>query len=99
MQAPQSIGSGRIQPPKKIKDVKPIYPPSAQNDRVSGVVVLESVISTSGCVAEARVLRSADTRLDWAALRAVLQWQFTPTLLNGNPTLIIMSVTVNFQLN
>ena len=46
----------------------------------------------------ARVLRSIPL-LDNAALDAVKQWEFTPTLLNGQPTAIIMSVTVNFTLN
>jgi TonB family protein len=102
-QTPQAIApglaSGPTQAPKKIKDVKPIYPSSAQSDRVSGVVIIDSVISARGCVAEARVLRSVDPRLDWAALRGVLQWQFTPTLIDGTPVPIIMSVTVSFKLN
>lgn len=99
VQTPQRVTSGRIQAPKKIKDVKPVYPQSAQADGVSGVVILESIISTAGCVTDAKVVASADARLDWEALRAVLQWQFTPTLLDGKPTPIIMSVTVNFLLN
>lgn len=96
VQAPQRVG-GRIRPPQKVRDVKPVYPSSALKDRVSGFVTLESVISTTGCVSDAKVLKSADARLAWEALRSVLQWQFTPTLIDGTPVPVIMSVTVNFQ--
>jgi protein TonB len=48
-------------------------------------------------VKDARVLRSI-ALLDQAALEAVRQWEFTPTLLNGVPVPVIMTVTVNFTL-
>jgi protein TonB len=89
---------GNIQPPKKVKDVKPVYPSIAQQARVSGIVIIEATIDERGRVQAARVIRSV-ALLDQAALDAVQQWEFTPTLLNGKPTPIIMSVTVNFQLN
>ena len=54
-------------------------------------------ISEGGSVTNARILRSVPL-LDQAALNAVRQWQFTPTLLNGVPVPVIMSVTVNFTL-
>ena len=53
----------------------------------------------NGRVADAKVLRGVMKALDDAALDAVRQWEFTPTLLNGVPTPVIMSVTVNFTLN
>jgi protein TonB len=46
---------------------------------------------------DARLLRSIPL-LDAAALDAVRQWEFTPTLLNGNPVPVVMTVTVNFTL-
>ena len=96
---PETTASGTIRAPQKIHDVKPIYPSAAQRDRVSGVVVLEAVLSAAGCISSARVLRGVDPRLDWAALFAVSQWRFTPTLLSGRATPIVMSVTVRFTLN
>ena len=54
-------------------------------------------IGADGRVADARVIRSIPL-LDGAALDSVRQWEFTPTLLNGVPTAIIMSATVNFAL-
>jgi protein TonB len=88
---------GNIKPPMKIKDVPPTYPPIAQSARVQGIVIIEATIGPSGQVQEARVLRSIPL-LDQAALDAVKQWQYTPTLLNGVPVPVIMTVTVNFTL-
>jgi protein TonB len=89
---------GNIQPPKKIKDVAPVYPSIAQSARISGIVIIEATIGETGKVTAARVIRSIPL-LDNAALDAVKQWEFTPTLLNGQPTPVIMTVTVNFTLN
>jgi protein TonB len=88
---------GNIKPPTKTKDVRPVYPAIAQSARVQGVVIVEATIGPDGRVAEARVLRSIPL-LDQAALDAVKQWQFTPTLLNGQAVPVIMTVTVNFTL-
>jgi protein TonB len=95
-QAPVRVG-GQIKPPTKTRDVKPIYPPIAQSARVQGVVIIEATIGVDGRVKEAKVLRGQPL-LDQAALDAVKQWQFTPTLLNNVPVPVIMTVTVNFTL-
>jgi len=88
---------GNIQAPKKVKDVNPVYPPIAQSARVQGVVILEATIGPNGNVQDVRVLRSIPL-LDAAAIEAVKQWAYTPTLLNGVPVPVIMTVTVNFTL-
>lgn len=93
---PLRVG-GNIKPPVKVRDVKPAYPPEAQADRVQGVVIIEAVLDEDGKIAAARVLRSIPM-LDEAALVAVKQWQFTPTLMNGAPAAMMMTVTVNFTL-
>ena len=89
--------AGNIQAPTKVTDVPPIYPPVAQAARVSGVVILEAVIGPDGRVTDVQVLRSV-ALLDAAAITAVRQWVYTPTMLNGVPVPVIMTVTVNFQL-
>ena len=94
--APLRVG-GDIKEPTKIKDVKPVYPADALAAGVQGVVILEAVIAPSGYVSDARVLRSVPA-LDQAAIDSVRQWAFTPTLLNGVPVSVIMTVTVNFTL-
>jgi protein TonB len=94
--APVRVG-GNIKPPTKTRDIKPIYPAIAQSARVQGVVIIEATIGPDGKVKDAKVLRSIPL-LDQAALDAVKQWEFTPTLLNGVPVPVIMTVTVNFTL-
>ena len=92
---PVRIG-GELKAPTKIKDVRPVYPADAMASKVTGVVILEAIIDTDGTIADTRILRSIPM-LDQAALDAVRQWKFTPTQLNGEPTAIIMTVTVNFM--
>jgi len=94
---PVRVG-GQIAAPKKVRDVPPVYPDVARQARVQGVVIIEATIGPTGRVTDAKVLRSV-ALLDQAAVDAVRQWEFTPTLLNGQPTSIVMSVTVNFTLN
>lgn len=94
--APVRVG-GKIRPPNKIKEVKPAYPAIAQAARVEGMVIIEATIGPTGSVVEAKLLRSIPL-LDAAALEAVRQWEFTPTLLNGSPVAVVMTITVNFTL-
>lgn len=88
---------GNVRVPVKIKDVRPAYPPDAQAAKIQGVVIIEMRIDEQGRVADARVLRSIP-ELDPAALDAVRQWEFVPTLMNGVPTPVIMVATVQFSL-
>ena len=66
--------------------------------KVEGVVILETLIGVDGKITNARVLRSVPM-LDQAALDAVMQWEFTPTRLNGQPVPVLMTVTVQFRLS
>ena len=90
---------GTIVPPKKTRDVKPIYPSEAQRQRVQGSVVIEATISAAGCITSAKVIRGVQLSMDFSALQAVWGWKFTPTLLGNVPVPVIMTVTVNFSLN
>lgn len=89
---------GSIPEPRKLRNVNPVYPPEAIQARVQGVVVLECTISPTGQVVKTRVLRSIPL-LSEAAVAAVRQWEYTPTLLNGVAVPVIMTVTVNFKLS
>jgi protein TonB len=95
--APVRVG-GAIKPPMQTKRVNPVYPAIAQSARVQGVVIIEATIGTTGRVQDVRVLRSIPL-LDSAAVEAVKQWEYTPTLLNGVPVPVIMTVTVQFTLS
>jgi TonB family protein len=94
---PLRIG-GDIGAPTKIRDVRPAYPQEAKAAGVQGIVILEVIIDPMGDVADAHVIKSVPM-LDEPALEAVRQWRFTPTLLNGEPVPVVMTVTVNFRLN
>jgi periplasmic protein TonB len=86
-----------IRVPQKIVDVAPVYPPVARAARAQGIVVIETTIDARGNVVAAHVTNSV-ALLDQAALDAVRQWKFSPTLLNGVPVPIILTVTVRFTL-
>jgi len=87
-----------IKEPKKTRNVPPVYPRNAIEQRVQGVVILEAVISPTGCIRSVEVQRGVPA-LNWEAIRAVMRWRYTPTLLNGVPVPVIMTVTVNFKLS
>lgn len=87
---------GRVEPPKLIHRVDPVYPATARQARVQGVVVMEAVIGTDGSVDRLRVI-SGHPLLNQAALEAVKQWKYKPTLLNGDPVEVIMAITVTFS--
>jgi TonB family protein len=86
---------GTVKPPVKIKDVQPVYPAIAKQAKVGGVVVIEATIDAEGKVADTKVLRSAPL-LEQAAVDAVRQWEYTPSMQNGKPVPVVMTVTVNF---
>ena len=93
---PVRVG-GQIKAPTQIKKVQPVYPAEAQAAKVQGIVIMEATIGVDGRVTDAKVLRSVPL-LDQAAVDAVRQWEYTPTLLNGTAVPIIMTVTVTFNL-
>jgi len=92
--APLRAGTD-VAEPKKVVDAKPRFPDAAQDAKASGIVVIELIIDGTGAVRDAKLLRSAPL-FDQAALDAVKQWRFTPTLVNGAPREVIMTATVNF---
>ena len=92
---PVRVG-GNIRGPQKIKDAPGVMPEAARHAGVFGMVILEITIGPDGAVQQAKVLRSIPL-LDEAAIAAVKQWVYEPTLLNGVPVPVIMTVTVNFR--
>ena len=65
--------------------------------RKEGVVVMEAVLDTGGRVTQLRVIKS-EPLLDQAALDAVRQWRYTPTVYGGHPVSVLMTITVRFSL-
>jgi protein TonB len=81
-----------------VHKVDPVYPALARQARVSGTVELLGVLSTDGRIHELKVLRGHPLLVN-AALEAVRQWVFEPTLLNGQAVEVAAPITVNFVLN
>jgi len=91
------VGGAKIPAPTKTVDVKPAYPAAAKQAGIQGTVILELAIGKDGKVQSAKVLRSIP-ELDQAAIDAVKQWEFTPTLKDGVPVPVVMTATVKFAL-
>lgn len=72
------------------------YPPDALAAGVDGAVVAEILVNEQGIVADARVLKSIPP-LDEAALKAVREWRYDPTIVDGKAVPVKMTVTVNFS--
>jgi protein TonB len=96
---PVRIG-GQLQAPDLIRRVEPEYPQFAAYAQIQGLVILEAVVSEDGHVTDVRLLRSAGYGgvLDRAAVKALRQWQYSPLLLNGQPTSFVLTVTLSFSL-
>jgi protein TonB len=89
---------GAVREPRKISGAPPVYPAIAQAAKVEGKVILEAVINERGVVERVKVLRSVPL-LDAAAVDAVQKWRYTPTLLNGSPVSVLMTITLHFTLH
>ena len=86
-----------IEAAKLVLRVKPIYPPIAIQARIQGSVVLHAIISKEGSVSELQVV-SGHPLLVGAALEAVRQWRYSPTILSGQPVEVETTITVSFVL-
>jgi len=89
---------GQVQAASLINKVTPQYPPLARQTRISGTVRLHAIIAKDGSVQELNVI-SGHPLLVQAALDAVRQWRYRPTLLNGEPVEVDTTVDVIFSLN
>jgi len=95
--APLRVG-GVIREPRRVSAVPPVYPDLAVKARMQGTVVVEATINERGRVVTVNLVQGAPLLTD-AALEAVKKWVYTPTLVNGIPTPVIMTVTVHFRLS
>ena len=96
---PQRIRvGGNVQQANLLQKVTPAYPPDAKEARIQGVVHLAVIIGKDGTVQNVEVL-SGHPLLVQAAMDAVKQWLYKPTLLNGSPVEVITQIDVNFTLS
>ncbi len=95
---PVRVG-GNIRPPRKLVDVKPVYPQSMRDEGREGEVTIDAIIGRDGTVTAARVTSpQVHPDLGIAAVDAVRKWKFEPTLLNGVPIDVVMTVSISFTL-
>jgi TonB family protein len=89
---------GNVQQTKLVFQSRPAYPVEAKQARIQGVVKLNATIAKDGTIQHLEVI-SGHPLLIPAALEAVKQWVYQPTLLNGQPVEVMTEVDVNFTLS
>jgi protein TonB len=90
--------AGIVQQAKMIHQVPPVYPDTARKSHVTGTVVLHAIIGKDGSVQQIQV-EKGPCLLDEAAIRAVRLWQYSPTLINGEPVEVDTTISVIFTLS
>jgi protein TonB len=88
---------GQVQEAKIIARPNPVYPPLARQARIQGKVQLHAIIDKDGRVSQLEVV-SGHPLLVKAALDAVQNWRYQPTVLNGEPVEVDTTIDVNFVL-
>ena len=89
---------GSVQRANLIRQVRPVYPPLARQARIQGTVKLTAIIAKDGSIQKLEVMGGHPLLIP-AALSAVKQWRYKPTLLNGQPVEVVTQVDVNFTLS
>jgi periplasmic protein TonB len=95
--APVRVG-GSVKAPTREKQVAPVYPAKARENRVQGIVILDVTIGTDGTVTDVNILRPIQ-ELNDAAIAAVKQWRYEPTKVDGVAVPVRMTVSLNFNLH
>ncbi len=93
--SPIRVG-GKVKAPRLIFGPGPVYPLLARQARVSGAVVIDAVIDTQGNVVEMRTV-SGQPILALAAMEALRQWKYEPTILGVEAVPVRLLVTITFE--
>lgn len=91
------VVGGQVQQGKLISGPLPVYPALAKQARIAGTVLLKAVIARDGTIMDLHAV-SGHPLLIPAAIAAVRQWVFQPTILNGDPVEVATEITVTFTL-
>lgn len=89
---------GEIKPPRLIKEVKVVYPEEAKKAGIEGIVILDVATDIYGRVVAVKVLKTAGSLLDQAAIDTVKQWVYEPMIIKGKPHPVNFTITVRFKL-
>jgi protein TonB len=99
--APGAVGTlhigGQVQRPQVVYNPSPEYPAKAKKQKVQGDVQIDAIVDKDGNVIEAHALSGPALLID-AALKAVSQWKYEPTYLNGSPYPVELNVQISFHL-
>jgi len=96
----RTLESRDVTAPRLVQRVEPKYPEVARRARMSGVVIIEGVISARGEVESARIVKSTtEAILNESALEAVRRWRYEPARFRGQPVRVYLTITVTFRLN
>jgi len=83
--------------PRRLAHASPIYPEAARAQAIQGLVIVDALTDADGTVVEVRRMHSIPL-LDEAAIEAVRQWRFAPTIVNGQAVPVVMTLAINFSL-
>jgi len=82
----------------RVSFVAPVYPALAKAARLSGMVVLHAIISKAGSIQNLQIASTTNSIFEFAAIDSVRHWVYRPYLLNGEPTEVDTTITINFAL-
>ncbi len=88
---------GDVTAPVVTRRVEPLYPEDQKTMRISGMVILQTVIDATGKVVDAHVLKNLPGTFGDAALAAVKQWEFKPATQNGKPVTVTFKLVMQFK--
>ena len=88
---------GIVEAANLIRKVQPVYPPLAKQARIQGAVHFTAIIGKDGAIQGLQLINGHPLLVE-AARQAVSQWQYKPTLLNGEPVEVVTEIDVNFTL-
>jgi TonB family protein len=89
---------GNVIAARIVRRVQPEYPDTARREHLQGTVRLHAIIAKDGTIRKLRVL-TGYCSLSEAAMKAVRQWRYTPTRLEGNPVEVDTTIDVIYALN
>ena len=87
--------------PVPTKQVNPVYPDSAKRSGFQGQVLVKVLLGVDGTIKEVKVMKNEtnSTELATAAMKAALDWQFTPVTVNQKPTEVYITIPFRFKLS
>ncbi len=95
--AAAGLDISEMRPPKRKKEVAPVYPDSSFRSQRAVEVVTECRVDRDGVPRDCHVTRSGDSFLSKAALAAIKQWRYEALTVRGVPTPALVAITILFD--